>query len=57
MVYGKETSAFYNNSARTVQSMLCRALYVTQVSLNYNLVYILRLVYMYIYIYIYISTV
>ena len=35
------------NSARTIQSMLCGVQYVTQVSLNYMLVYILKLVYIY----------
>ena len=59
--YGKETSAFYNNSTRTIQSLLCGAQYVTQVSLNYKLVYVVRLVYIYlpncrlVYIYIYIQ--
>ena len=46
-VYGKELSAVYNNSARTIQSMLYGTQYLTQVSLNYMLVYILRLVYTY----------
>ena len=43
--YGKETSAFYNNSTRTIQSLLCGARYITQVSLNCTLVYVVRLVY------------
>ena len=46
-VYGKETSAIFKNSGKTIQSMLCGPQYVTQVSLNYSLVYILRLVYIY----------
>ena len=53
-VLWKESSTFYSNGARTIQSIVCGAQYVTQVSLNYMLVYILKLVYIYIYIYIYI---
>ena len=41
----KGMSAVYNNSARTIQSMLYGTQYGTQVSLNYMLVYILRLIY------------
>ena len=44
MVYGKESSGFYNHSARMIQLMLCGTQYVTQVSLNYIL-HILKLVY------------
>ena len=39
--------AFYNNSAGTIQSMLYGAQYVTQVSVNYNLVNILKFAYIY----------
>ena len=50
-VYGKESLVIYYNSARMIQLMLYGTQYVTQVSLNYILVYILKLVYIYIYIY------
>ena len=46
MVSGKETLAFYNNSGRTIQSMLCGAQYVTP-ELKYKLAYMLRLVCIY----------
>ena len=46
-VYGKEASAIFKNSGKMIQSMLCGPQYVTQVDLNYSLVYILRLVYIY----------
>ena len=32
MVYGKESSAFYSNSARTIQLLLCGAQYVANTS-------------------------
>ena len=49
-VYGKKTSGFYNNSTEysvTVMWSSIHIIYVTQVSLNYKLVNILRLVYIY----------
>ena len=54
-VYGNKTKRRPSITiVPNIQLLLCGAQYVTQVSLNYNLVYILKLVYIYIYIYIYI---
>ena len=40
----------YINNARMIQTMLYGTQYLTQVSLNYMLVHVLRLVYTYVYI-------